>query len=278
MAQLRKKLGHPELIRTVRGLGYKADRDDPAAPRPGLPGAGRDRLLRADRRRRRHPRPPPDRRPAAGRARVAGGRCWPPSAALRARCGRAPTSIGSAPERRGSLRPARAAAVLAADSRRRERSGDVTVAGPLAPLRRPGHAPRPDRARSARRRLAFAEWRPFLGSLSLAGLGGALLAALLSYLLARRLTRPIAALSTRHPAAGRRASRDVAVPVDGEDELADLGRAFNDDVGRAGARARVPAALPGVGQPRAEDAADLDPGLRRGARGGRGDARRRAVA
>jgi DNA-binding response OmpR family regulator len=24
VAQLRKKLGHPELIRTVRGLGYKA--------------------------------------------------------------------------------------------------------------------------------------------------------------------------------------------------------------------------------------------------------------
>ena len=43
--------------------------------------------------------------------------------------------------------------------------------------------------------LAFAEWRPFLQSLVLAGFGGALLAAVCSYLLARRLTRPIGELS-----------------------------------------------------------------------------------
>jgi two-component system OmpR family sensor kinase len=75
-------------------------------------------------------------------------------------------------------------------------------------------------------RLAFAEWRPFLSSLVLAGLGGAALAALLSFLLARRLTRPIAALAaaTRQVAAGGPA---VTVPVDGEDELAALGNAFN---------------------------------------------------
>lgn len=75
--------------------------------------------------------------------------------------------------------------------------------------------------------LAFAEWRPFLVALVLAGAGGALLALLLSYLLARRLTGPIAALST---ATGRLASggRDVAVPVEGDDELAQLGTAFNE--------------------------------------------------
>jgi two-component system, OmpR family, sensor kinase len=75
-------------------------------------------------------------------------------------------------------------------------------------------------------RLAFAEWRPFLSSLVLAGLGGAALAAFLSFLLARRLTRPIAALATatRRVAAGEPA---VTVPVDGEDELAALGIAFN---------------------------------------------------
>ncbi len=38
-------------------------------------------------------------------------------------------------------------------------------------------------------KLAFGEWRPFLGSLALAGAGGVLLAALLSFLLARRLAR-----------------------------------------------------------------------------------------
>ncbi len=75
-------------------------------------------------------------------------------------------------------------------------------------------------------RLAFAEWRPFLTSLILAGLGGALLAALLSWMLARRLTRPIGQLSaaTRRVAGGE---AGVAVPVAGGDELAELGRAFN---------------------------------------------------
>ncbi|MGI8429581.1 MAG: sensor histidine kinase [Solirubrobacteraceae bacterium] len=75
-------------------------------------------------------------------------------------------------------------------------------------------------------RLAFAEWQPFLGSLVLAGLGGALLATILSYLLARRLTRPLAALSgaTARVASGE---AGVQVPVHGEDELAQLGAAFN---------------------------------------------------
>ena len=75
-------------------------------------------------------------------------------------------------------------------------------------------------------RLAFSEWRPFLFSLVLAGLGGAVLAALLSILLARRLTRPIGELAS---ATGRLAAgeSEVEVPVDGEDELAGLGRSFN---------------------------------------------------
>ena len=76
-------------------------------------------------------------------------------------------------------------------------------------------------------RLAFAEWRPFLSSLVLAGLGGAALAGLLSFLLARRLTRPIGELAaaTRRLASGE---AGVTVPVDGRDELAALGRSFND--------------------------------------------------
>jgi len=75
--------------------------------------------------------------------------------------------------------------------------------------------------------VAFSEWRPFIGSLLLAGLGGTLLAAALSFLLARRLTRPIGELSaaTRRLAAG---TDDVTVPVRGDDELAELGSAFND--------------------------------------------------
>src|ERR1019366_8190015 len=75
--------------------------------------------------------------------------------------------------------------------------------------------------------LAFAQWRPFLWSLVIAGLGGALLAAALSFLLARRLTRPIGELAV---ATGRVAGGEagVQVPVRGYDELAGLGRAFNE--------------------------------------------------
>ena len=74
--------------------------------------------------------------------------------------------------------------------------------------------------------VAFSEWRPFIGSLLLAGLGGVLLAVLLSVLLARRLTRPIGELSaaTRRLATGE---AGVSVPVRGQDELADLGTSFN---------------------------------------------------
>ncbi|HEY5318542.1 MAG TPA: HAMP domain-containing sensor histidine kinase [Solirubrobacteraceae bacterium] len=74
--------------------------------------------------------------------------------------------------------------------------------------------------------LAFGEWRPFLLSLVLAGLGGALLAAVLSYLLARRLTRPLAELASATTAIARGA-RGVAVPVRGDDELAALAGSFN---------------------------------------------------
>jgi len=62
-------------------------------------------------------------------------------------------------------------------------------------------------------------------------------AVVLSYLLARRLTRPIGELSaaTLRLAAGE---QDVAVPVRGEDELADLGASFNEMSGEL-SRARV---------------------------------------
>jgi two-component system sensor histidine kinase BaeS len=74
--------------------------------------------------------------------------------------------------------------------------------------------------------LAFKEWRPFLGSLILAGVGGVLLALVLSYLVARRLTRPIdeLAAATRSLSAGE---SGVAVRVAGDDELAHLGATFN---------------------------------------------------
>jgi two-component system sensor histidine kinase BaeS len=120
---------------------------------------------------------------------------------------------------------ARAVAVVAAIPAADNGQGSVTVGGrDLLYVARATPAGRIVLVRGAG--LAFAEWRPFLWSLVIAGLGGALLAAVLSYALARRLTRPIGALAaaTERVASGE---GDVEVPVHGEDELAGLGRAFN---------------------------------------------------
>ncbi len=75
-------------------------------------------------------------------------------------------------------------------------------------------------------RLAGADFRPFAVSLLVAGLGGAAVAAALSLLLARRLSRPVLELSsaTRRLASGSEAE---PVPVRGRDELATLARSFN---------------------------------------------------
>jgi two-component system sensor histidine kinase BaeS len=74
--------------------------------------------------------------------------------------------------------------------------------------------------------LAAGDWRPFLVSLVLAGLGGAAVAAVLALVLARRLARPVRRLSeaTRAVASGH---ADVRVPVEGHDELAELSASFN---------------------------------------------------
>ncbi|HEY2771716.1 MAG TPA: HAMP domain-containing sensor histidine kinase [Solirubrobacteraceae bacterium] len=122
------------------------------------------------------------------------------------------------------LGPVRAAAVLAAIPSSGNVEGTVNVRGrPVLYAARATPAGRIVLVRPGQ--LAFSEWRPFLGSLLLAGLGGALLAGLCSYLLARRLTRPIGELSTATTrVAGGEA---VEVPIEGNDELAQLGRSFN---------------------------------------------------
>jgi two-component system, OmpR family, sensor kinase len=132
--------------------------------------------------------------------------------------------VGTGGPRR--LGPARAALVLASIPASDPSNGTATIRGiGLIYAARATPSGRVVLVRSAK--LAFSEWRPFLGSLILSGLGGALLALLLSYLLARRLTRPIGELAraTRHLAAGE---TGVVVPASGDRELADLGGAFND--------------------------------------------------
>lgn len=75
-------------------------------------------------------------------------------------------------------------------------------------------------------RLAAGDWRPFLTSLLIAGVGGALVAVALSVALARRLTRPLRELAAA--AGGLAAGRgDARVVVHGRDELSALGSAFN---------------------------------------------------
>ena len=144
--------------------------------------------------------------------------------------GRGARRAGGHVYRVGNGRPRRVSAPLAAAIVSHlpaggDAQGTIDVSGAsLLFVARQGLGGRIVLIRSAR--LAFAEWRSLLWSVVLAGLGGALLAALLSLLLARRLTRPIAALSQ---ATGRLAegATGVAVPVDGTDELAQLGRSFN---------------------------------------------------
>ena len=131
--------------------------------------------------------------------------------------------VGSGKPRR--VRPAVGRAVVDAIGAAGSAEGTITVAGrDLLYVARTTPRGRVVLIRSAR--LAFAEWRPFLASLVIAGLGGAALAALLAFLLARRLLRPIdqLATATRRLAAGE---TDVTVPVEGEDELAELGHSFN---------------------------------------------------
>jgi two-component system, OmpR family, sensor kinase len=131
--------------------------------------------------------------------------------------------VGTGKPRR--VRPRVAAKVLAALPTTGNGEGSFTIAGrSLIYAARQTANGRVVLIRGAR--LAFAEWRPFLVSLVLAGLGGAALATLLAWLLARRLTRPIGELSraTERVAAGE---PGVEVPVEGTDELAGLGRSFN---------------------------------------------------
>jgi two-component system, OmpR family, sensor kinase len=131
--------------------------------------------------------------------------------------------VGSGKPRR--VRPVLGRAVVDAIGTTGDSEGTVSVAGrDVLYAARTTPRGRVVLIRSAR--LAFAEWRPFLASLVIAGVGGAALAAVLAFLLARRLLRPIDQLAgaTRRVASGE---TDVAVPVTGEDELAELGHSFN---------------------------------------------------
>jgi signal transduction histidine kinase len=134
--------------------------------------------------------------------------------------------VANGPPRALARNGARAQALLARLPARGDVSGKVSVGGQeiLYAARTTAVGGRIVLFRGAR--LAGTDWDPFLTSLFVAGAGGALVAALLSFFLARRLARPLRELSA---AAGRVAAGEtqVRVPVEGEDELAQLSRAFN---------------------------------------------------
>jgi two-component system OmpR family sensor kinase len=71
------------------------------------------------------------------------------------------------------------------------------------------------------------DYRPFVGGFLIAGLIGAALAALLSFLLAKAIARPVhqVAEASRSLTAGQ---QPAVIPVEGSDELALLARSFND--------------------------------------------------
>ena len=176
------------------------------------------------------------------------------------RAGRPRLRVGSTDARGCSDRSARPGGAGRDPARRAMSEGTVDGRRPSTPLRRAVDRAGADgahpRGLAGVRRVATVPVRAW----SLAGLGGAALAALCSYLLARRLTCGRSASSptaTKRVAAGE---RRVEVPVEGERRAGRPGRAPSTHVGRARSRPRGPAQLPGVGQPRAQDAADLDPG------------------
>jgi two-component system, OmpR family, sensor kinase len=75
--------------------------------------------------------------------------------------------------------------------------------------------------------LGSTAFRPFLVGLLIAGAAGATLAALISFLLARRLARPVRRVVEAARSLGE-AKTPEHVPVEGAAELADLARAFNE--------------------------------------------------
>jgi two-component system sensor histidine kinase BaeS len=77
------------------------------------------------------------------------------------------------------------------------------------------------------KRLGSTAFRPFLFGLLIAGLVGGTLAALVSFLLARRLARPVRRVVAAARSLGE-AKTPEHVPVEGAAELADLARGFNE--------------------------------------------------
>ena len=157
----------------------------------------------------------------------------------------------------------------AAAPRRPASTARVTVDGDALLVRRRGPSAasgvRPPRARQAR---APPTGGRYVEAAVAAALAAAALAALVAFLLARAIARPVRRVAEATRALAAQAT-PRSVPVEGAPSWRSLAAALQRDGRRARTRARGRAGVPALGQPRAEDAADGDPRLRRGTRRGR---------
>ncbi len=111
-------------------------------------------------------------------------------------------------------------------------------------------------------------WRPQLQGLIVAAIATSALAALIAFLLARAIARPVRRVAEATRGLASSTERPPLVPVEGPRELAQLAESFNDLADRSDEGAGSRASFPALRQPRAEDAADRNPWLRRGPAGG----------
>ena len=108
-----------------------------------------------------------------------------------------------------------------------------------------------------------ADWWPFVVGLALAGIVGAALAAVVAWLLSRAVARPIARVANASARARGRVE-PCAAPRRGATGGRPPRGLVQRPVHRARAVAGRGARVPALGQPRAQDPADLDPRPRRG--------------
>ena len=265
VAQLRRKLGRPDLIRTLRGSGLQG-RLVVKTLRGRLFGVTLAALAldaHAHDRHRGDAHPPPGRQGAGGGARPRAPTTWRPQR-------RRNVSYQNQNRMSANVRVIvdtrpRLAAYVPRREPRLERADDVPRQG--LPLLVPdAAAPRPADAAVAELRRLAAVSSATCCSRALAGVG---LAAILSFLVARSIVRPIRRDRRRHACARRRRAPRAAAARGHRRARRRWHEAFNEMTEQLARLARGRAQLPAVGQPRAEDAADGDPRLRRGSRRGR---------
>ena len=119
-------------------------------------------------------------------------------------------------------------------------------------------------------------WRPQVQGLIVAAIATSALAALIAFLLARAIARPVRRVAEATRGLASSTEQPPLVPVEGPRELAQLAESFNELAVALDEGTRSRASVPPLCQPRAEDAVDCNPRLR-GGTAGRGAAAQEAA-